>query len=102
LDIPALLAGTSFFSPTTPLTGTIVRMTIYNKVATLTKINAAYIAGIIDGEGTITLTSKHKYANRQLAITISNTEIPLLECIIETIEAGKITHKKPTKNSAQN
>ena len=74
-------------------------MTIYNKVATLSKINAAYIAGIIDGEGTITLTSKHKNANRQLAITISNTEMPLLEFIIETIQAGKITHKKTYKKN---
>ena len=74
-------------------------MTIYNKVATLSNINAAYIAGIIDGEGTITLTSKHKNGNRQLAITISNTEMPLLEFIFETIEAGKITNKKVYKDN---
>ena len=72
-------------------------MTIYKKVAALSKINAAYIAGIIDGEGTITLTRKHKNDNRQLAITISNTEMPLLEYILETIEAGKITNKKLIK-----
>ena len=69
-------------------------MTIYKKVTTLSKVNAAYIAGIIDGEGTITLSRKHKKDNRQLSITISNTEIPLLEFILETIEAGKITNKK--------
>jgi len=74
-------------------------MTIYKKVATLSNVNAAYIAGIIDGEGTITLTRKHKNDNRQLAITISNTEMPLLEFILETIEAGKITNKKTYKEN---
>lgn len=74
-------------------------MTIYKKVTTLSNVNAAYIAGIIDGEGTITLTRKHKNDNRQLAITISNTEMPLLEFILETIEAGKITNKKIYNNN---
>lgn len=73
-------------------------MTIYKKVATLSKINAAYIAGIIDGEGTITLSRKHKNDNRQLSVTISNTEMPLLEFILNTIEAGKITNKKVYKD----
>lgn len=73
-------------------------MTIYKKVTTLSKVNAAYIAGIIDGEGTITLSKKHKKDNRQLSITISNTEMPLLEFILETIEAGKITNKKTYKD----
>jgi hypothetical protein len=35
---------------------------------------AAYIAGLIDGEGTVTLTRKHANENRQLAISISSTE----------------------------
>lgn len=46
---------------------------------TLTRIDAAYIAGLVDGEGTITLTRKHRHENRQLAVTISNTEKPLLD-----------------------
>lgn len=74
-------------------------MTIYKKVTTLSKVNAAYIAAIIDGEGTITLSRKHKKDNRQLSITISNTEMPLLEFILETIEAGKITNKKTYKDN---
>ena len=42
-------------------------------------IDAAYIAGVVDGEGTITLTRKHRDEHRQLAITLSSTERPLLE-----------------------
>jgi hypothetical protein len=36
----------------------------------LRTIDAAYIAGLIDGEGTITLSRKHRNENRQLAISI--------------------------------
>ena len=57
-------------------------------------VDAAYIAGIIDDEGTITLSRKHRNENRQLAITISNTEIALLTFIIEVVGAGKITTKR--------
>lgn len=74
-------------------------MTIYKKVSTLSQVDAAYIAGVIDGEGTITLSRKHKNDNRQLSITISNTEMPLLKYIIDTIAAGKITNKKVYKNN---
>lgn len=73
-------------------------MTIYKKVLELSQVDAAYIAGVIDGEGTITLSRKHKNDNRQLTITISNTEMPLLEFVLDTIGAGKITNKKIYKN----
>jgi hypothetical protein len=46
--------------------------------------HAAYIAGLIDGEGTITLTRKHQNENRQLAITISNTDRALLDFVLST------------------
>ncbi len=62
----------------------------------LSQTDAAYIAGLIDGEGTITLTRKHRNENRQLAVTISNTERPLLDYVLETIGAGKITGKRTT------
>ncbi len=71
-------------------------MNAYMNAAHLAVTDAAYIAGLIDGEGTITLTRKHRNENRQLAITISNTERPLLEYVIETIGAGKITGKRTT------
>lgn len=62
-------------------------------INTLAATDAAYIAGLIDGEGTVTLTRKHKNENRQLAVTISNTEWSLLEYCRESIGAGKITNK---------
>ena len=53
-------------------------MAQYRKVKALTAIDAAYIAGLIDGEGTITLTRKHRLENRQISISISSTEKQLL------------------------
>ncbi len=55
----------------------------------LSDVDSAYIAGLIDGEGTITLTRKHRNENRQLAISISNTDKGLLEFVLLTIGAGK-------------
>ena len=62
----------------------------------LAAVDAAYLAGLIDGEGTITLTRKHLNENRQLAITISNTERRLLEFSLVKIGAGKIIRKRCT------
>ncbi|MBT2687472.1 LAGLIDADG family homing endonuclease [Bacillus sp. ISL-47] len=39
---------------------------------------AAYIAGIIDGEGTITLTRMHASEHRRPCITIASTDMELL------------------------
>ncbi len=66
-------------------------------VLTLSATDAAYLAGLIDGEGTITLSRKHKNENRQLAVTISNTERQLLEFSQQVIGAGKITTKRVSK-----
>jgi len=67
-------------------------------VKSLSLTDAAYIAGLIDGEGTITLTRKHRNENRQLAVTISNTERDLLEYVYQSIGVGKITRKRTAKN----
>ncbi len=74
-------------------------MTEYRKVSAFSRIDAAYIAGLIDGEGTITLSRKHKNDNRQLVISISNTEQPLLDYVLATVGAGKITRKKTYKEN---
>lgn len=55
---------------------------------------AAYLAGLIDGEGTITLTRKAKKEKRSLMISIANTELPLLEYPMAVIGAGTITSKR--------
>jgi len=66
------------------------------KVNELSDIDAAYIAGLIDGEGTVTLTRRHRNENRQLCVTISSTERQMLEFVQQTLNAGKITNKATT------
>jgi hypothetical protein len=55
---------------------------------------AAYIAGLIDGEGTITLTRQRANENRRLVVSIANTELPLLSFVVNQFGAGKITRKR--------
>jgi hypothetical protein len=72
-------------------------MAAYKTVASLPPTEAAYIAGLIDGEGTIALSRRHRSDERQLVISISNTERPLLEYVSQTLGAGRITTKKTYK-----
>jgi hypothetical protein len=58
--------------------------------------DAAYIAGLIDGEGTITLTRIHSNENRRLVVSIANTERQLLDFVLDRTGAGKITRKRTT------
>jgi hypothetical protein len=64
------------------------------QVRKLTPVDAAYIAGLIDGEGTITLTREHARENKRLVVSISNTELALLQFVIDSVGAGKITNKR--------
>ncbi|HEY5567653.1 MAG TPA: LAGLIDADG family homing endonuclease [Gammaproteobacteria bacterium] len=69
----------------------------YKEVSSLSPVDAAYIAGLVDGEGTITLSRKHAGDGRQLVVSISNTEAALLEYVLHTVAAGKITRKRTMK-----
>lgn len=69
----------------------------YRKTAELSEIDAAYVAGLIDGEGTVTLSRKHAGENRQLSVSISNTERDILEFVLQRVGAGKITRKRVAK-----
>jgi len=62
-------------------------------VKRLSESEAAYIAGIVEGEGTITLTRMHRSQNRRPVISISSTELPLLLYVRSVIGAGRITSK---------
>jgi len=64
------------------------------QVQTLSAEDAAYLAGVIDGEGTITLSRRHRNDNRQLVVSISSTEAELLIYIRRAIGVGRITHKR--------
>ena len=88
IDTPAP-AGVLFWS---------LHITTYKQNNVLTAPEAAYIAGLIDGEGTVTLTRKHKNENRQLCISISSTEINLLDFVLTTSGVVKITNKQVRKS----
>jgi hypothetical protein len=62
-------------------------------VKQLSESEAAYVAGIIDGEGTITLTRTHRGENRRPVLSVSSTESPLLHYIQSIIGVGRITGK---------
>lgn len=52
------------------------------------------MAGLVDGEGTITLSSEHRGERRRIVVSISNTDRALLEFVRETVGAGRITGKR--------
>lgn len=54
---------------------------------------SAYIAGIIDGEGSISLTRMHGGENRRPCISIASTDLELL-VYIQALTGGKINNKK--------
>lgn len=73
-------------------------MANYRSIRILSKEDAAYIAGLVDGEGTITLTRKHRNENRQICVAISSTERNMLEFVKSVTGVGKITSKKTTQD----
>jgi len=64
------------------------------QVCRLRPDEAAYLAGLIDGEGSITLSRRYRSGQRQLAVSISNTEKELLNSVMQMIGAGKLTNKR--------
>ncbi|HXN09349.1 MAG TPA: LAGLIDADG family homing endonuclease [Candidatus Acidoferrales bacterium] len=68
----------------------------YRSVLGLDPCDAAYIAGLIDGEGTITLSREHRNENRRLVVSIASTERCLLEFVADRTGCGKITNKRTT------
>ncbi len=65
-------------------------------VKSLTPDIAAYIAGLIDGEGTVTLTRSHANERRRLVVSIANTELDILRFVHSAVGVGKITRKRIT------
>ena len=57
---------------------------------------AAYIAGLVDGEGTITLSRIHRNDWRPLVVSISNNELPILRFVLAATGADKLTSKRPS------
>jgi hypothetical protein len=70
---------------------------MYKEVKNMSQIDAAYIADLVDGEGTVTLSRRHRSENRHVVISISNTDRPLLEYVLNSVGAGKITNKRTSQ-----
>ena len=60
----------------------------------MTELEIAYLAGIIDGEGSIMLLKYHNSENPSPCISISSTDIELVEWVKERIGSGRINKKK--------
>ncbi len=71
----------------------------YRTVKTLSPTDVGYLAGLIDGEGTITLSRRNLNKHRALVITISNTEMSILKYVQQITGVGKITNKRITKDN---
>lgn len=69
-------------------------MAASSRVRRLTPVDAAYLAGLIDGEATIALSCRHRGDHRQLVLSISSTESSLVDWARDTISAGKITSQR--------
>ena len=69
-------------------------MATYRKVKELPAVDAAYLAGLVDGEGSVSLTRRHRADERQLVVSISSTERCLLEYVVRSAGAGRITSKR--------
>lgn len=66
----------------------------YRRTKRLRRADAAYVAGLVDGEGSVMLSRRHLGDERQLVVSISNTEAALLEYVLAVVGAGKITRKR--------
>lgn len=69
-------------------------MAAYKRVNRLTSTQAAYVAGLVDADGSISLTRRHRNENRQLVLSISNTDFDLLRQVNTMVGAGRITKKR--------
>ncbi|HET9693368.1 MAG TPA: LAGLIDADG family homing endonuclease [Steroidobacteraceae bacterium] len=63
-------------------------------VQLLSTADAAYLAGLIDGEGTIALSRRHADERRHLVVSISSTERELVDWTRRVTGVGKITRKR--------
>lgn len=62
------------------------------------KADVAYLAGIIDGEGTLSLHSRNKSGSTQIIFNVSNTCLPLLKHLKRVTGTGTIACCNRPKN----
>lgn len=71
----------------------------------MTDVDLAYIAGIIDGEGCITIQKSHKkrcsHASYQPMIVVLMTSEPVIRYLTNKIDGGWFTIAQPRPNNRQ-
>jgi hypothetical protein len=87
--LPAVMQGARSLLPEY-----VARLMPQRRLRQLSDVSASCIAGLIDGEGTITLSRLHAKENRRLVVSIANTELSLLQFVLDEVGAGKITRKR--------
>ena len=60
----------------------------------INQIEKAYIAGIVDGEGSIMLQKFHSNEHPSPCVSIASTTLELFQWIKSTVGNGRITKKK--------
>lgn len=70
---------------------------ILTMLAVLDPTLAGYVAGLIDGEETVTLSRLHRNENRRLVVSISNNDLAMLQYVQGVIGAGRITSKRKSR-----
>lgn len=73
-------------------------MKISLEVIDINQIEKAYIAGIVDGEGSIMLQKFHSNEHPSPCVSIASTTLELLQWIKSTVGNGHITKKKNYNN----
>jgi len=63
----------------------------------LDEIEKAYIAGLMDGEGTVTLSRKHSNETASPEVSIANNNLQLLVWVRDVVGAGRITSKRKNR-----
>ena len=61
------------------------------------EIEKAYIAGLVDGEGSVTLSRKQRNETPSPEVSIANNNLQLLDWVKNIVGAGKITSKSKNK-----
>ena len=61
---------------------------------TLTDVEAAYLAALIDGEGTVTLSRVHLGQMRYIVVSVCNNERPIIDWVQATTGVGHVTRKR--------
>ena len=77
----------------------LLAMATYRTVHRLDIETAAYLAGLVDGEGSVMLSGGGGSEKRTLVVSISNTDRSLLEFVRRSVGAGCITAKRTYKEN---